>query len=320
MTFDIPILLLGYNRPDLFEKTLKRILEIRPKNFYISLDGPNLNKLNDIEKCQKVRELVEGIDTQSTNLHLRINEVNLGCKDSPKSAIDWFFEEVEYGIILEDDCFPSISFFSFCEVMLKKYINDDRISHISGSNFQYGIWRGLSSYYFSKYTHIWGWASWRRAWKDYDISMSQFEKSPIFLKNKYNLPFSLMQDVYEGTDDVWDIQWFYTNFLHGRLTIIPNINLVKNMGFDDNATHTFGRVYSYIKFSKTGDLLFPLSHPYFCKANYFADQLVSYKVFSNKFYNYFYNKVFNYLFFVNRVISKIKYKIYHGNLFRINIL
>ena len=129
-----------------------------------------------------------------------------------------------------------------------------------------------------------------------------------------------MQDVYEGTDDVWDIQWFYTNFLHGRLTIIPNINLVKNMGFDDNATHTFGRVYSYIKFSKTGDLLFPLSHPYFCKANYFADQLVSYKVFSNKFYNFFYNKVFNYLFFVNRVISKIKYKIYHGNLFRINIL
>jgi hypothetical protein len=314
MNFEVPILLLGFNRPDVFEKTLLRILEINPKNLYISLDGPRLNKLSDIENCRKVKDLVENINLIGCKLHLKLSEINLGCKDAPKSAIDWFFTEVEYGIILEDDCFPSLSFFPFCEEMLKKYLDNDRISHISGTNFQYGIWRGVSSYYFSQYTHIWGWATWRRSWKYFDISMKHFETSSRFANNKNKLPFALMEDVYRGTNDIWDIQWFYTNFLHSRLTVIPNINLVQNIGFGDSATHTLGKIYSYIKYTPSGDLLFPLRHNKKMKFNRSADLLISKKVFGNNKLGT--HKKYNFILMFYRCISILKTKTVVKNLFK----
>lgn len=308
MNFEVPILLLGYNRPALFEKTLFRILQINPKNLYISLDGPRLTKLNDIENCQKVKDLVESIDLLGCKKHLKLNEFNLGCKDAPKSAIDWFFSEVEYGIILEDDCLPSLSFFPFCEEMLKKYLDDDRISHVCGSNFQYGILRGLSSYYFSQHTHIWGWATWRRAWKDFDISMKLFETSSLFSKYKHKLPFALMQDVYKGSSDIWDIQWYYTNYLHGRLTIVPNINLVQNLGFGDSSTHTFGKIYSYIINSPNGELLFPLKHKKKISPNKFADNLVSFRVFGNNNFGKYSKNIYDLIIIFHRFATKLKFK------------
>jgi hypothetical protein len=318
MNFEVPILLLGFNRPALFEKTLFRILQINPINLYISLDGPRLNKTDDIENCQKIKDLVASIDLPGCIIHLKFSDINLGCKEAPKSAIDWFFSEVEYGIILEDDCFPSLSFFSFCEELLLKYLEEDRISHISGTNFQHGIWRGTSSYYFSQHTNIWGWATWRRAWKDFDISMKYFENSPIFLKNKQKLPFALMQDVFKGSNDIWDIQWYYTNYLHERLTIIPNINLVQNLGFGDSGTHTFGKIYSYISRTPNGELLFPLRHKKRISPNKFADNLVSFKVFGNNNFG-IYSKKFHCLFIIlHRFVTKLKLKYIFKPPFEIN--
>ena len=307
--------MLGYNRPDLFKKTLTRILQVNPKNLYISLDGPQLHKLNDVENCNKVRELVNSIDLPSCKLHLNFNKINLGCKDAPKSAIDWFFGEVESGIILEDDCYPSLSFFTFCEELLKKYFDEDRISHISGTNFQYGIWRGFGSYYFSQYTHIWGWATWRRAWKDFDISMKHFETSSRFTENKNKLPYDLMKDVYKGSNDIWDVQWFYTNYLHRRLTIIPNINLIQNIGFGDNATHTLGKIFSYIKYTPNGDLLFPLRHQKKLQFNRCADLLISRKVFGNNYFNNYARKINDLCFRFQRLFSKLKLIIIKNKLF-----
>ena len=318
MAFDIPILFLGYNRHDLFQKTLNRIFQINPKNLYISLDGPQSNNLIDINKCQEVREIAQSIDQPGCNIHLRVNEINLGCKEAVKSAIDWFFTEVEYGIILEDDCFPSISFFPFCEQLLIKYSNDDRISHISGTNFQYGILRGVASYYFSQYTHIWGWATWRRAWLDYDVSMKYFESSNIFKQKRKKLPFSLMQDVYEGKIDTWDIQWFYTNILFSRLTIIPNINLVKNIGFGKDATHTTGNIFPYIKQTPTGELILPFKHNCSVKVNRQADKLVSTKVFGNKPKTVFQNHLFSLHLYFYKIISFIKIKIFSNKILRVH--
>jgi len=318
MGFDVPILFLAYNRPSLTKITLERIMQINPLNLYVSLDGPNSEKYGDLENCNLVKQIVCKTVRKDCNLHLKINSSNTGCKYAVKNGIDWFFGMVEYGIILEDDCLPNLSFFDFCKVLLLKYRSDDCISHISGSNFQYGIWRGLRSYYFSKYTHIWGWATWKRAWKDYDIEMKNFESSSLFDGKTVQLPMNLFRDVYQGKIDTWDIQWFYTNILYGRMTIIPNINLVENLGFDKFATHTNGKHYSYMKYSKTGNLLFPLSHPFFYKVNFGADQLIAFKIFSNTFYNLFYKKIFIFSFFIDRVISKIKYKIFKGYLFRIN--
>lgn len=318
MNFEVPILLLGYNRPTIFEKTLFRILQIKPKNLYISLDGPSVNKLNDLENCLKVREIVDNIDLPNCAIHLNVSEINLGCKVGPTSAIDWFFTEVEHGIILEDDCFPSLSFFTFCEELLKKYSEEDRISHISGTNFQHGIWRGTSSYYFSQHTNIWGWATWRRAWKDFDISMKHFETYPIFFKNKKKLPFALMQDVFKGSNDIWDIQWYYTNYLHERLTIIPNINLVQNLGFGDSGTHTFGKIYSYISRTPNGELLFPLMHKKRIIPNTFADNLVSYKVFGNNNFGKFSKKFHYYFIIFHRFVTKLKLKYILKAPFKIN--
>jgi hypothetical protein len=193
MNFDVPILFLGYNRPDLTKKTLDQIMRINPKILYISLDGPNPNKINDVEQCKLVQDIISKISISNFDLKLRINDINLGCKLSVKTAIDWFFDNVDYGIILEDDCFPSLSFFPYCKELLEKYYHNEGISHISGSNFQYGLWRGFSSYYFSRYTHIWGWATWRRAWKDYDPSMKDFELSPLFNGKNISLPIDLMR-------------------------------------------------------------------------------------------------------------------------------
>jgi hypothetical protein len=315
MAFDVPILFLGYNRPDLTQKTLDRILEINPKFLFVSLDGPNSSKKNDVKNCKLVHEIINKISITDCILKIRINKNNLGCKISVKSAIDWFFENVEYGIILEDDCFPSHSFFPFCKELLKKYQDNERISHISGSNFQYGIWRGFESYYFSKYTHIWGWATWRRAWKDYDISMKEFEKSSLFNGVKILLPIDLMRDVYLGKIDTWDIQWFYTNVLFNRMTIVPNINLVRNIGFNSDATHTIGSIYSYIRNTPNGNLVFPLKHKKNIFENNSADTLVSLKVFGNKNDGKISKNIFKLYFIIDRIISKIKVKTFVKNLF-----
>lgn len=245
---DCPILFMVFNRLDEAILVLGQIRKYQPKRLFISADGARPNIAGEAERCETVRKAVlDGIDW-ACDVKTKFNPVNQGCKLAISSAISWFFENVSQGIILEDDCIPSDSFFGFMEILLETYADDERIGHIGGYNTQNGIQRGLASYYYSRYYHVWGWGTWRRAWKGYSSSIEDY---PDFLRDDVLTRIfpqrqigrfwkNNFDQVYTGKLDTWDYQWVYKNLKEGRLAIIPNVNLVRNIGFNDKATHTKG--------------------------------------------------------------------------------
>lgn len=176
-----PVLFLIFNRPDTTRKVFAEIRRAKPARLYIAADGPRKERTTDIALCEQTRDIINEIDWPCQSYTLYRKE-NLGCKLAVSSAINWFFEREESGIILEDDCLPHPTFFKFCEIMLERYKDDTRVMHIGGSNFQEGMIRGDGDYYYSKWTPVWGWASWRRAWKNYDVNMVKWIE---FKKNNY---------------------------------------------------------------------------------------------------------------------------------------
>lgn len=178
--FNTPILFLIFNRPETTEKIFRRIREIQPRRLFISADGPRLNKLNEEKKCAESRKIANGVDWEC-EVKTHFSERNLGCRLGVSSGINWFFNNVQEGIILEDDCLPDTSFFYFCTALLEHFQNNERIMHIGGVNFQDGRTRGTGSYYFSKLSHIWGWATWKRAWNKYNVDIPHY---PQLLKEK----------------------------------------------------------------------------------------------------------------------------------------
>lgn len=244
--FEVPLLLLVFNKPDAVYRVFEAIRLLKPRNLYIAADGPRPDVAGESDKCQKVRQIVEQIEWDCS-LHKRFLPHNQGCKKAVSTAISWFFDNVSEGIILEEDCLPDPSFFIFCQALLERYRDDQRIMMISGNNFQDGKPRGDGSYYFSRYANIWGWATWRRAWAKYDSEMSSFK---TFLKKRQienvfaderEQKFWLKQfkRVYSNKLDTWDYIWAYTLFCEGGLSVTPNSNLVSNIGFGiPEATHT----------------------------------------------------------------------------------
>lgn len=239
-----PILILVFNRPDKVRQLLAALAIVRPTKLYVSADGPRDTVPLDVQKCAEVRSLFQNIPWEC-EVYTNFSPINKGCRNGPESGIDWFFTHVEAGIILEDDCIPHPSFFDFCSTLLHKYQNDPRIMHISGNNFQNGMTRGDGSYYFSLYTHSWGWATWRRAWQKYQPALEQFAEFDSSNRIK-QLPLSRTAQRFwiknfrytiKRTDS-WDSLWQYTVWLNKGLAIIPNKNLVSNIGFDTEATHT----------------------------------------------------------------------------------
>lgn len=258
-----PVLFIIYNRPDKTKTVFETIRQYKPHKLYIAADGPNPKRLNDQEKTIATREVVMKIDWQC-KVKTLFRKKNLGCKKAVSGAISWFFDDVESGIILEDDCLPDITFFDFCTQLLRKYKNNKRIMHISGDNFQRGIKRGKGDYYFSKYPHIWGWASWRSAWENYDPDMKSWPKNKnnkYFFKNKLEKIYwsDTFELAYKNNIDTWDYQWIYSIWRKRGLCIIPNTNLVTNIGFDEESTHT-SKKNKYLKIP-AGHLTKPLLHP-----------------------------------------------------------
>lgn len=236
------ILFLIFNRPHCTKEVFEEIKKYKPQKLYVAADGPR-NITEDLV-CAEVRNLIN-VDWEC-ELKTLYREKNLGCKKAVSEAISWFFEQEPEGIILEDDCLPNQSFFSFCEEMLVQYRNDEKIAHIGGANFQDGIQRGEASYYFSRLTHVWGWAGWRRVWKDYDPELRGFDslKTLSILKNIPSFkPFwkiwlQHLQKVKNNEIDTWDYQYAYLNIKNGGFSIIPNKNLIRNIGFGTGATNT----------------------------------------------------------------------------------
>ncbi|MHB8276110.1 MAG: nucleotide-diphospho-sugar transferase [Candidatus Humimicrobiaceae bacterium] len=275
---NIPILFIVFNRPHTTLKVFEQIAKAKPNKLYITADGPRENNKKDMEDCIEVRKIVSRIDWDCKVSKL-FHDKNLGCGLSPITGINWFFKKEDMGIILEDDCLPDMSFFNFCEELLTKYKNDERIMMISGNNFQNGIKRGNSSYYFSKYTTTWGWATWKRAWKLFDMDLSSFSdfkenkliSNIFFNKSMEKYWFNIFQLVYDKKIlFVWDYQWFFSVIINNGLCINPNVNMVSNIGFDENATHTkdkYSRMANLPSFS-----INDISHPKFILASKEADE------------------------------------------------
>lgn len=245
--FQTPILFLIFNRPDSTKLVFESIRSIKPAKLYIAADGARKHKVGEDLLCKDTRSIIDLIDWECEIKTLFRNE-NLGCKIAVSSAIDWFFENEEQGIILEDDCLPNESFYNYCETLLNYYASDERIMHISGNNFQDGNVRGNGSYYFSNYNHIWGWATWKRAWKAYNVDLSFLTETEIetliekqFDTKKERLFWNnIFKKVINKTIGTWDYQWTYAVWKNNGLSILPNKNMIANIGFNNNGTHTSG--------------------------------------------------------------------------------
>lgn len=243
MSLITPVALLIFNRPELTEQVFEAIRQAKPKKLLVVADGPRF--LEEAEKCNNARAVINKVNWDCEVL-TNFSKINLGCKNRVSSGLDWVFSEVEEAIILEDDCLPAPSFFNFCQTLLEYYRYDKRVMHISGDNFQNSRKSNNFSYYFSKYSHVWGWASWRRAWKYYDVGMqtwSELEKisminsmcESIYEQRYWN---NIFENVFNGVIDTWDYQWLYACWSQSGLSILPNSNLVSNIGFGPDATHT----------------------------------------------------------------------------------
>lgn len=240
------VLFLIFNRPELTRRVFERIRQARPDRLFVAADGPRPGREGDAALCAEARTIVKQVDWPCL-LHTLFRESNLGCCNAVSSAITWFFEHVEEGVILEDDCLPDPSFFSFCQGLLERYRHDERIMHIGGNTFVGRRKRFHASYYFSKYSHNWGWATWRRAWRQFDVTMQTW---PAFRdKGGINVACPTLDErrywtewfdhVHSGKiSSVWDAQWLYTCWSRQGLSILPSVNLVTNIGGGGEATHT----------------------------------------------------------------------------------
>jgi len=258
-----------FSRPDTTEKVFSAIRTYKPDKLYVASDGPREGKPHEKEIVERTRQLVlDSVDWDCEVITL-FREKNVGCGYGVSGAISWFFEQEEYGIILEDDCYASPSFFVYCEELLVKYKDNDQIKMIGGNNFQKGNRRGDgSSYYYSHYPCTWGWATWRRAWSIFDPDISD---APAMIKSgKLNTVLQTRQEkkhwirslkmANKQPDKIWDFQFYYEIWANNGICITPNKNLVINLGFFDNATHYFLKDSTKIKLN-CEHLSFPLLHP-----------------------------------------------------------
>jgi hypothetical protein len=239
------VLLLVFNRPDTTAQVLEAIRKAMPPRLYIAADGPRTDRDGEADKVAKVREIATSVDWPC-EVKTLFREENLGCKYAVSGGITWFFDHEEQGIILEDDCLPHADFFTFCETLLDRYAANESVSVVTGNNFQDGQRRGEASYYFSKYNHCWGWATWRRAWNRYrgDLpfwpewsqSDNWCNKTPDTVERRYWR--KIFDRVWMGKIDSWAYPWAASIWYHDGLTATPNVNLVSNIGFGPDSTHT----------------------------------------------------------------------------------
>ncbi len=277
-----PVVLIIFNRPDPTAQVLAEIAKAKPPKLLVIADGPRPNHPTDAERCAQTRAVIEQQVTWDCEVLTNYAETNLGCQRRVASGLDWVFETVPEAIIFEDDCVPHPTFFRFCDELLAKYRDDERVMVISGDNFHFGKRFTEYSYFFSCFSHPTGWASWRRAWQHFDAEMSLWPqvRSSGFLRNYFAKAdqerywANIFQLIYESRDkrnDVWDAQWMFACLLNSGLTIIPSVNLITNIGFNIDATHTVNK-WSRFANMDIVPVEFPLKHPPYVSRNALADE------------------------------------------------
>ncbi|KAF0185749.1 MAG: hemolytic protein hlpA-like protein [Nitrospirae bacterium] len=292
-----PVAFIIFNRPDTTEQVFAEIARAKPTKLLIVGDGPRASRQGEADKVAAARAIIRHVDWNCEVL-TNFSDVNLGCKRRVSSGIDWVFERVEEAIILEDDCLPDPTFFRFCQELLERYRHDQRIGMISGDNFQFGRRRNSDCYYFSKYVHIWGWATWRDRWAgSYDVTMSKWPRirdggwlaDMVGNEREARYWHKIFERVHRGGIDTWDYQWVFANWIEGRVSILPSVNMISNIGFDGNATHTTGD--SELANLPRVPTIFPLAHPPGVFKNAQADMLSEKKCFRIPFIKRVQNKL-----------------------------
>ena len=267
MTFNTPVLLMAWRRPHTTQQVINTIRAVKPTRMFVACDGPNPKRPGEAAKVMATRQVIEREIDWPCTLERRYSEVNQGCKVGVSRAITWFFDQVEAGIILEDDCVAHPDFFYFCSTLLDLYRDDQRVWTITGDNFQHGQKRGDASYYFSKYNHCWGWATWRRAWCNYQVDIPFWpewkrsedwkNKMPDTLERRYWL--RIFDKAHAGMIDTWDYPWTASVWYQGGLSATPHCNLVSNIGFGEDGAHTKkgGSEFENMAVESLGELTHP---------------------------------------------------------------
>jgi hypothetical protein len=280
------VALIVFNRPRTTQRVFAEVARARPRKLFLIADGPRRGREAEPHECAAVRRIVTRVDWPC-DVETDFAETNLGCGRRISSGLDWLFSRTEEAIILEDDCLPEPSFFRFADELLERYRHDNRVRHIGGSNFQFGRSRGGASYYFSRYPHVWGWASWRRAWQDYDAQMQRWPalRAAGWLDRQVAQPaeraywLRMFDRVQSGQLDTWDYQWTLSCWAGEGLSVIPNFNLISNIGFGASATHTGGAdLYANLP---TSPVSFPLRHPASVARDVEADAFTARSMYTN---------------------------------------
>lgn len=236
---EVPVLLIGFNRPEIIKQSFEYIRKARPEKLYVAIDGPRAYVADDVELINKVRNIVQNVDWPCEKYY-KFNETNQGAEITVSSAITWVLNKEEYVIILEDDIISPLSFFKFAQEMLIRYENDERIGIISGNNFTPIKLKGDEDYFFAKYAHSWGWATWKRVWDQFDLNIEVDKKhlKRKFLKsisnsraeaNFYKHRYKSMRKRGAGNTP-WDVTANYISRIKHRINIIPRVNLTSNIG------------------------------------------------------------------------------------------
>jgi hypothetical protein len=271
----VPVAFFIFNRPIPTAKVFAEIAKLKPAILLITADGPRHDA--DVPLVEATRKIVGQIDWPC-EVRRNYSESNLGVRKRMYTGIDWVFEQFEQAILLEDDCVPEPTFFPFCCELLEKYKDDPQVMMIGGTHMLPNQRFTSDSYYFSVMTHIWGWATWRRAWKHYDVAMPDFLKDldagfpgdfvpSAKAANFYN---KVIHDTYTGNLNAWGLAWMYAAWKQRAYTILPAVNLISNIGFGPDATHT--RKVDPFADLPTQPLAFPLKHPTEVQGNLEADQ------------------------------------------------
>lgn len=281
MQYDIPILFVIFRRKDVTMRTFAAIKAAQPAKLYIACDGAREAVNGEQELVEATRQAVENAIDWPCEVHRRYQDHNQGCAKAVSSAISWMFETEEMGIILEDDCVAKASFFKFVREMLHRYKDDQRIGMVAGTNLVSSKVTMPDSYCFSKYKACWGWATWKRAWSNLQLDMpwrdSGYYQSVIANngfrakdKNYWKYRLNLIDANYVSS---WDWPWYFCLAAQNQLCIFPSKDLIVNIGFDAEATHT--SFFNLPKYKDEGELAFPLRHPRY---------IVPYEPFDKAFY------------------------------------
>lgn len=277
MSFDTPVLLMAWRRPETTRQVIDAMRAVAPSRVFVACDGPRDGHPDEAEAVRACRALIDRAIDWPCTVERLYRDSNRGCRRGVSEALQWFFGRVDEGIVLEDDCVPHVDFFSYCAQLLERYRNDTRIWCISGDNFQDGAWRGDGSYYFSHYTHVWGWASWRRVWQHYDDGLQRWPafRASGLLPSVFGDPVEAdyWRGIWdrlseEGIPDTWDYQLLFACVSNGGLTVLPNQNLVRNIGFGMGATHTVDVNHFH---PQPAHGILPLRHPGFVVRDPVAD-------------------------------------------------